>query len=147
MFKGRRRHKNHRASLSNPHQREDLDSTDLARIALFALLVNRSIQTRVRRPSGKVVSDADCCAVGRKSSREVGGRGREVGGPCIPPDVLLQNWGGIQPNRTVTCTVLKATANDRRHLALCHDEFRGPRSVLYRSGGISNTNRLESMTR
>ncbi|GFW50339.1 hypothetical protein TNCV_4697541 [Trichonephila clavipes] len=29
--------------------------------------------------------------------------------------------------------VLKATANDRRHLALCHDEFRGPRSGLCRS--------------
>ncbi|GFU55222.1 uncharacterized protein TNCV_427221 [Trichonephila clavipes] len=33
---------------------------------------------------------------------------------------------------------LKATANDRHHLALCHDEFRGPRSGLCRSGGISN---------
>ncbi|GFX72493.1 hypothetical protein TNCV_4060901 [Trichonephila clavipes] len=38
--------------------------------------------------------------------------------------------------------VLKATANDRRHLALCHDEFRGPRSGLYRSGGISNNNNV-----
>ncbi|GFW20618.1 hypothetical protein TNCV_1048411 [Trichonephila clavipes] len=34
--------------------------------------------------------------------------------------------------------VLKATANDRRHLVLCHDEFCGPRSGLFRSGGISN---------
>ncbi|GFY26285.1 hypothetical protein TNCV_24831 [Trichonephila clavipes] len=38
--------------------------------------------------------------------------------------------------------VLKATANDRRHLTLCHDEFRGPRSGLYRSGGIINNNIL-----
>ncbi|GFX15751.1 uncharacterized protein TNCV_2132371 [Trichonephila clavipes] len=30
--------------------------------------------------------------------------------------------------------VFKATANDRRHLALCHDEFRGPRSGLCRTG-------------
>ncbi|GFX84008.1 hypothetical protein TNCV_4858161 [Trichonephila clavipes] len=30
--------------------------------------------------------------------------------------------------------VLKATANDRRHLTLCHDEFRGSRSALCRSG-------------
>ncbi|GFU65728.1 hypothetical protein TNCV_5058621 [Trichonephila clavipes] len=37
------------------------------------------------------------------------------------------------------CMVVKATANDRRHLALCHDEFRGPRSGLCRSGGISNS--------
>ncbi|PRD21344.1 UNVERIFIED_CONTAM: hypothetical protein NCL1_51985 [Trichonephila clavipes] len=34
--------------------------------------------------------------------------------------------------------VLKATANDKRHLALCHDEFRGPRTGLCQSGGISN---------
>ncbi|GFW50863.1 uncharacterized protein TNCV_3591451 [Trichonephila clavipes] len=57
-----------------------------------------------------------------------------------PQSVLPLNWGGIEPNRTVTCMVLKATANDRRHLVLCHDEFRGPRSGLCRSGGISNNN-------
>ncbi|GFT84736.1 uncharacterized protein TNCV_2767421 [Trichonephila clavipes] len=28
--------------------------------------------------------------------------------------VLPQNWGGIEPNRIVTCMVLKAMANDRR---------------------------------
>ncbi|GFW28478.1 hypothetical protein TNCV_4641431 [Trichonephila clavipes] len=33
--------------------------------------------------------------------------------------------------------VLKATANDRRHLALCHGEFRGPQSGRCRSGGIT----------
>ncbi|GFW72621.1 uncharacterized protein TNCV_3798491 [Trichonephila clavipes] len=54
------------------------------------------------------------------------------------PGVLPQNWNGNEPNRTVTCMVLKATANDRRHLTLCHDEFRGHRSGLCRSGGISN---------
>ncbi|GFW94494.1 hypothetical protein TNCV_2702151 [Trichonephila clavipes] len=37
--------------------------------------------------------------------------------------------------------VLKATANDRRYLALCHVEFRGPRSGLCRSGGIRNNNK------
>ncbi|GFV00227.1 zinc finger protein [Trichonephila clavipes] len=51
---------------------------------------------------------------------------------------LPQNRGGNERNRTVTCMVLKATANDRRHLALCHDEFRGPRYGLCQSGGISN---------
>ncbi|GFX72175.1 uncharacterized protein TNCV_1954511 [Trichonephila clavipes] len=55
-----------------------------------------------------------------------------------PQSVLPLNWGGIEPNRSVTCTVLEATANDRRHLALCQDEFRGPRSSLCQSGGISN---------
>ncbi|GFX84025.1 zinc finger protein [Trichonephila clavipes] len=40
--------------------------------------------------------------------------------------VLPQNRGGNQKNRSVTCMVLKATANDKRHSALCHDEFRGP---------------------
>ncbi|GFV89930.1 uncharacterized protein TNCV_4642731 [Trichonephila clavipes] len=50
------------------------------------------------------------------------------------------NWGGTEPNHTVTCMVLKATVNDRRLLALCHDEFRGPRSGLCRSGDISKNN-------
>ncbi|GFU65366.1 cytochrome P450 3A11 [Trichonephila clavipes] len=56
------------------------------------------------------------------------------------PGILPQNWGGNEPNHTITCMVLKATANDRRHLALCHHEFRGSRYGLYRSGGISNNN-------
>ncbi|GFT89749.1 uncharacterized protein TNCV_1665231 [Trichonephila clavipes] len=43
-----------------------------------------------------------------------------------PQSVLPLNWGGTELNRTVTCMVLKATAINRRHLALCHDEFRGP---------------------
>ncbi|GFU53066.1 uncharacterized protein TNCV_3098501 [Trichonephila clavipes] len=33
--------------------------------------------------------------------------------PTLPQGVL-QNWGGTKPNRTVTCMVLKATANDWR---------------------------------
>ncbi|PRD34924.1 UNVERIFIED_CONTAM: hypothetical protein NCL1_13128 [Trichonephila clavipes] len=59
-----------------------------------------------------------------------------------PQSVLPLNWGGIEPNRTVTCMVLKATANNRRHLAVCHDEFHGPKSGLCRSGGISNNKNL-----
>ncbi|GFW00304.1 putative DD41D transposase [Trichonephila clavipes] len=43
-----------------------------------------------------------------------------------PQSILPLNWGGTEPNHTVTCTVLKATANDRRHIAHCNDEFRGP---------------------
>ncbi|GFV56527.1 hypothetical protein TNCV_2276651 [Trichonephila clavipes] len=42
--------------------------------------------------------------------------------------------------------VLKAMANDRRHLAFCHDEFRGPRSDLCRSGGIGNNNKVQFST-
>ncbi|GFV76990.1 uncharacterized protein TNCV_690601 [Trichonephila clavipes] len=57
-----------------------------------------------------------------------------------PPGGLPQNWGGNEPNRVVTCMVLKAMANNRRHLALCHYEFRGPQSCLCRSGGIRNNN-------
>ncbi|GFW96894.1 uncharacterized protein TNCV_2160291 [Trichonephila clavipes] len=41
-------------------------------------------------------------------------------------DVLHQNWGETELNRSVTCMVLKATANDRRNIFLWHDEFRGP---------------------
>ncbi|GFU00541.1 uncharacterized protein TNCV_2653171 [Trichonephila clavipes] len=47
-----------------------------------------------------------------------------------PQSVLPLNWGGTEPNRTVNWMVLKATVNDRRHLALCYDEFREPRSSL-----------------
>ncbi|GFV95757.1 uncharacterized protein TNCV_1728071 [Trichonephila clavipes] len=54
--------------------------------------------------------------------------------------ILPQNWGGTKQNRTVTCMVPKAKANDRCHLVLCQDEFRGPRSSLCRSSGISNNN-------
>ncbi|GFU81766.1 uncharacterized protein TNCV_3086781 [Trichonephila clavipes] len=43
-----------------------------------------------------------------------------------PKSVLPQNWGRTEPNRTVIYMMLKATANDRRQLAICHDEFRGP---------------------
>ncbi|GFW97416.1 uncharacterized protein TNCV_4990931 [Trichonephila clavipes] len=31
-----------------------------------------------------------------------------------PQSVLPLSWGGTETNRTVTCMVLKATANDRR---------------------------------
>ncbi|GFW56792.1 uncharacterized protein TNCV_160221 [Trichonephila clavipes] len=62
------------------------------------------------------------------------GKGKRGGRPLATPCVLPQNWGGNEPNLTVTCLVLKATANDKRHLALCHDDFRGPRSDLCRSG-------------
>ncbi|GFX41593.1 uncharacterized protein TNCV_3109891 [Trichonephila clavipes] len=55
--------------------------------------------------------------------------------PDLPQVSSLKIGGGNEPNHTVTCMVIKATANDRRHLALCHDEFRGPRSGLCRSGG------------
>ncbi|GFX50643.1 cullin-4A [Trichonephila clavipes] len=58
----------------------------------------------------------------RKSSREGGGKGRELEALGILP----QKWGETELNCSVTCMVLKATANDRRHLALCHNEFRGP---------------------
>ncbi|GFX53915.1 uncharacterized protein TNCV_1598611 [Trichonephila clavipes] len=58
--------------------------------------------------------------------------------PDHPQSVLPQNWVGNEKNSTITCMVLKATTNDKRHLALCHDEVRGPRSGLCRSGGISN---------
>ncbi|GFV43566.1 hypothetical protein TNCV_1690101 [Trichonephila clavipes] len=37
--------------------------------------------------------------------------------------------------------VLKATTNDRCHLAHCHEEFRGPQSGLCRSGAVVPTRR------
>ncbi|GFW96252.1 uncharacterized protein TNCV_572231 [Trichonephila clavipes] len=39
---------------------------------------------------------------------------RLVEGPRTPQGFLPLNWGGTEQNRTVTCMVLKAKANDRR---------------------------------
>ncbi|GFX30080.1 hypothetical protein TNCV_2617911 [Trichonephila clavipes] len=65
----------------------------------------------------------------RKSSRDVGGKSREVGGPHPSKVLSLKIGSGIELNRNVTCMVLKAAANDRRtSQGPCHDEFRGPRS-------------------
>ncbi|GFU73589.1 uncharacterized protein TNCV_3360291 [Trichonephila clavipes] len=60
--------------------------------------------------------------------------------PDHPQSVLPQNWGETELNHSVTCMVLKATANDRHHLALCQDEFRGPRSETSRQVALSTTN-------
>ncbi|GFS53332.1 cullin-4A [Trichonephila clavipes] len=46
--------------------------------------------------------------------------------PDHPEGVLPHNWSENELNRCVTCMVLKAMTNDRRHLVFCHDEFRGP---------------------
>ncbi|GFV00950.1 hypothetical protein TNCV_1387641 [Trichonephila clavipes] len=54
--------------------------------------------------------------VKRKSSREVGGKAKQAG-PLNPPPfqgVLPQNGWGTELNHTVTCMVLRATANDKR---------------------------------
>ncbi|GFY08713.1 uncharacterized protein TNCV_5006261 [Trichonephila clavipes] len=56
----------------------------------------------------------------------------------LPQGVLSQNWGETELNRSVTCMMLKATANNRRHLDPCHDEFLGPLYGICRAGGISN---------
>ncbi|GFW34758.1 uncharacterized protein TNCV_953861 [Trichonephila clavipes] len=50
--------------------------------------------------------------------------------PDHPQDVLPQSWDKTELNHSVICIVRKATANDRCHLALCHDEFRWPVSGL-----------------
>ncbi|GFV69714.1 uncharacterized protein TNCV_4508261 [Trichonephila clavipes] len=46
--------------------------------------------------------------------------------PDYPQGVLPLNWSETELYRSVTCVVFKATANDRRRLTLCHNEFRGP---------------------
>ncbi|GFV67976.1 uncharacterized protein TNCV_1872581 [Trichonephila clavipes] len=66
--------------------------------------------------------------------------GVERGGkaPSHSKDVVPQNCSRTEQNRTVTCMVLKAKANDRRkNLALRRDKFREP---LIWTGGISNNN-------
>ncbi|GFX65174.1 transposable element Tcb2 transposase [Trichonephila clavipes] len=60
-------------------------------------------------------------------SPEVGGTGREVGGPD-PLGILPPNWFGSQLNRTVSCMGLKAMALTGVHVDACHDELRRPGS-------------------
>ncbi|GFV43779.1 cullin-4A [Trichonephila clavipes] len=43
--------------------------------------------------------------------------------PDHPQSVLPQNWGETELNRSVTCMVLKAMVNNRRHLALAKMNF------------------------
>ncbi|GFX12384.1 hypothetical protein TNCV_64301 [Trichonephila clavipes] len=46
--------------------------------------------------------------------------------PDHPHGVFPQNWGVTEPNRTITCMVLKSKANARRKsLATSREEFRG----------------------
>ncbi|GFV93703.1 hypothetical protein TNCV_366041 [Trichonephila clavipes] len=71
------------------------------------------------RPSGTEVSEADCGAT--VPGREVGGR------LLITPRVFSLKIGVKSSNIDVTCTVLKAKANDKHtNPALSHDEFPGP---------------------
>ncbi|GFU36882.1 uncharacterized protein TNCV_2670611 [Trichonephila clavipes] len=113
-------------------------------------------ETQKRKTQAKVFSEANCDAVGTgfKSRRRHGClflysasvdggtlNSSVAASPFVrlvegkakfvvldhPESVLPQNWGGTEPNRTVTCMVLKAKANDRRkNLALHCDEFHGP---------------------
>ncbi|GFV78507.1 hypothetical protein TNCV_1888131 [Trichonephila clavipes] len=51
--------------------------------------------------------------------------------PDHPQDVLPQNWGGIEPNHTVPCMVLKAAENDRsKSSPLPSMSFMGPDLIL-----------------
>ncbi|GFU27152.1 uncharacterized protein TNCV_775711 [Trichonephila clavipes] len=60
--------------------------------------------------------------------------------PDHPQGFLPLNCGGTEQKRTVTCMVLKAKANDRRKiLALCRDEFRGPRPDFVRQVALVTT--------
>ncbi|GFU48350.1 uncharacterized protein TNCV_3342431 [Trichonephila clavipes] len=56
----------------------------------------------------------------------VGGKERRDAS-VYPQGDLPQNWGGTEQNRTITCMVLKAKANDRhKNLSFSRDEFCGP---------------------
>ncbi|GFX16567.1 uncharacterized protein TNCV_23381 [Trichonephila clavipes] len=43
-----------------------------------------------------------------------------------PKGVLPKSWNGTELSHSVTCVVLKTTANCWRHLTLCHNEVRRP---------------------
>ncbi|GFU92876.1 transposable element Tcb1 transposase [Trichonephila clavipes] len=60
--------------------------------------------------------------------------------PGHPQGFLPLNWGATKLNRTVTCMVLKAKANDRpKNLALSRNEFHGPRSDFVRQVALVTT--------
>ncbi|GFV59733.1 hypothetical protein TNCV_1908041 [Trichonephila clavipes] len=61
-----------------------------------------------------------------KPSRKVGGWGREVGGLCQPPTCPPSKLEWKRAKSYSHLYGAQSTANDMRHLALCHDEFRGP---------------------
>ncbi|GFT28413.1 hypothetical protein TNCV_428331 [Trichonephila clavipes] len=52
-----------------------------------------------------------------KSSREVGGSGRKVGGPCLPQGCLFSLKIGVEPNQIalspVWCSNLQLTTGDQ----------------------------------
>ncbi|GFT79139.1 hypothetical protein TNCV_3094911 [Trichonephila clavipes] len=80
------------------------------------IFIHLVYEKKVTRPTGIVVSDADCDAVGT-------GRRTEsplvwlVEGPDHPQGFLPLNWGGTKQKRTVTCMVLKDKDNDRRKIS------------------------------
>ncbi|GFW98878.1 hypothetical protein TNCV_4655051 [Trichonephila clavipes] len=72
------------------------------------------------RPSGIVVSDADCRAVGtgRRAASPLVRLGEERWeAPDHPQGILPRNWGETELNRSVTCMVLKAKAQRQASLS------------------------------
>ncbi|GFT16549.1 hypothetical protein TNCV_281621 [Trichonephila clavipes] len=77
-----------------------------------------------------------------KCYREVGGKGREVGYPRPPPGCSTKI--GIEPSQNamspIWCSQLRLTPSV--HLALCFDEFRGPRSDSVRQVPLTTTTKV-----
>ncbi|GFX30498.1 hypothetical protein TNCV_3461491 [Trichonephila clavipes] len=57
----------------------------------------------------------------RKSSREVGGRGREVRGPDHPQGVLPQNWDETELNHSVTYGRSNLVVKVKDSWPACHE--------------------------
>ncbi|GFT70398.1 hypothetical protein TNCV_2658341 [Trichonephila clavipes] len=90
--------------------------------------INGLVKAKTAWKASNTVEDPLLQPLSRKSSHEVGVRGREA--PDHPQSVLPQKWNGTYPNCIVTCTKLQLTGVPS--LALCRDEFRGPRSDTVR---------------
>ncbi|GFX11303.1 uncharacterized protein TNCV_2803671 [Trichonephila clavipes] len=56
--------------------------------------------------------------------------------PDQPQGFVPLNWGGTEQNLTVTCMVLRLMT-EVKILALCHDEFCGPRSDFVRQFALA----------
>ncbi|GFS65998.1 hypothetical protein TNCV_2510221 [Trichonephila clavipes] len=75
-----------------------------------------------------------------KFSREVGGRGREVGAPDPPSECSSSKlrWNRAKNRLSpVRCSRLRPTTGV--HLAPCHDKYRGPRSDYVRQVAFATT--------
>ncbi|GFX02391.1 metalloendopeptidase [Trichonephila clavipes] len=123
----------HNAFANNPMENEGLFEGDIAGIDPYILTDRNAVVDEAQLwPDGIVHYEIDWkLTVETQVSREVGGRGIEVGGLLNTHRVFSLKIG-VEPSQnalsSVWCSKLQLTTGV--HLILCHDEFRNPRSDI-----------------